>query len=242
MSLTASLARLQKHAARAYHKLSQHFSGNAMVRDIWASMAQDMEQHAASIRGLRPSFWKELKNEEKTLLAAIQETDSRVEHGVSQAGEGPLHHSFTRSLDFEELLTLRIYSPLIYRLRKEWTSHTLDLYIMVNAHLTRFARLIESISGDPVLIKRCSDLLAQFEKAMQAPLLESAVTPRKHARKTAHVSKTARPVLRKALKARVRVARTPKRSQRLAKGANALAKRAKPLLKNIKLARRRARR
>src|SRR5207249_9011641 len=67
----------------------------------------------------------------------------------------------------------------LFRSRKEWTDQALDFYILVNAHLTRLARLIGSTSGDPVLIKRCSDLVLQFERATQVPQSEPSVTPKR---------------------------------------------------------------
>ena len=242
MTLFASLTKLEKNASRAYLKLSQHFSGNTLIRDTWATMSQDMEQQAASLRALRLLLKKELKSQEKTAIAAIKETTAVVNLAVPRAaGDWSLHHCFTRSLDFEEPLTLKVIPPLIYQLRKEWTDQALDFYILVNAHLTRLARLIGSTSGDPVLIKRCSDLVLQFERATQVPQSEPSVTPKRADRRVARSARVAHPVVKRARKARL-LARAPKPSRTLAKGAGALTKRAKPLLKNIKLARRRARR
>jgi len=239
MSLFATLAKLQRNAAKVYLKLSQHFSGNEMVRHSWAAMAQDMEQQTASLRALGPTFWKQLKSQERRLKSVIGQTASFVNHAVPHDPVGwSLHDCLMHSLDFEDPLIRGVYPPLIYRLRKERTDHGLDFYIRVNAHLTRLARLIQSTSGDPFLVKRCGELLQQFEKATQAPESEPASSPRKKgAKKAVGRASVARRVSRKTTEVRARAlkARPPK-------AAPVLSKRAKPLLKNIKLARRRARR
>jgi len=239
MSLFATLAKLQRNAARAYLKLSQHFSGNDLIRHSWAAMSQDMEQQTASLRALRPTFWKQLKNQERTLKSVIGQTAPFVDHAVPHDPDGwSLHDCLLHSLDFEDPLIRAVYPPLIYRLRKERTDHGLDFYIRVNAHLTRLARLIQSTSGDPFLVKKCGELLQQFEKTTQAPETEPASRPRKKGAKRAVGSA---PVTRRVSR-RTAAARAQARKARPPKAAPPLSKRAKPLLKNIKLARRRARR
>src|SRR5437667_189663 len=73
MNLWGPLARLQTKGAEFYLKLADRFSGSEVVRDTWTAMARDLADQAASFKALRPSFWKLLQKEEKTLLEAIHQ-------------------------------------------------------------------------------------------------------------------------------------------------------------------------
>ena len=233
MNLWGPLARLQTKGAEFYLKLADRFSGSEVVRDTWTAMARDLADQAASLKALRPSFWKLLQKEEKTLLEAIHQIAPPAPSGSFDPAAWTLHTSFERTLDFEEQLSLKVYSPIIYHLRIE-TVRTLDFYVIVHAHLTRMARLIEPFSGDPFLIQRCLALVERFEKEAQGPEPEPLVVAKKRAKVAA---RRARPAHGR-VPARL-VARSARPKKMIARRAH---KPAKPLVKNIKLARRRVRR
>jgi hypothetical protein len=234
MNLRGPVGKLQKSASRFYVQLAQRFIENPLIRDAWSLMAQDLEQQSASLKTLRPSFWKELKKQEKSLQRAIADSYRLLANRHDAVSLLPLHDCFVRTLEFEEPITLNVYLPLMLELRSHWTEPALDFYILVNAHITRIARLIQSVSGDPALIQRCGALLQKFEKESQAPELVPVVIsarkkkPRKAVRRLA-VS------LRKSRNVRRRLAAVKRAAKPLPKGR-------KPLLKNIKIARGRVRR
>jgi len=234
MNLRSPVAKLQKSANRFYIQLAQRFMENPLIRDAWSVMAQDLEQQASSLKALRPSFWKELKKQEKSLQRAIAESYGLLANRHDALSALPLHDCFLRTLELEEPITLEVYLPLVLELRTHWTEPALDFYILVNAHLTRIARLIQSVSGDPALIQRCGDLLQKFEKESQAPEVGPVVIS---ATKKRH-----RKIARR-LAAPQRKSRSVRRPLAAVKrAAKPLTKRRKPLLKNIKIARARVRR
>lgn len=243
MNLWGPLKKLQKRCSSLYLLLAQRFSTNSLIRDSWATMAQDLDQQAASLRALRPSFWKQLKKQEKGLLTAIKQVSSQFEKDrLDHPSEWSLHDCLARTLDFEEPIILQIYAPLIYRLRTQWTERDLGFYVLVNAHVTRLTRLVQPFSGDPTLTQRSIDLLLRFEREVQRPQPEPAAKKKKAKKKARRSRQPARPALKRARKAAVRLRMLAKRPRPLVKRAKVLAKRSKPLVKNIKLARRRARR
>ena len=177
MNLRASLAKVQGLGARFYLELAKHFDQNALIRDTWVEMADDFQNQVSSLKELRPLFWRQLETEEKTLLTVTKETDDLLRTELSTPpSEWSLQVCFTRTLGFEEPIIIKLYAPLLHRLRKAGTDHALDFYIMVNAHVTRLTRLIQFFSGDPVLIERCSALLHGFERAAQGPPPEPVIT------------------------------------------------------------------
>jgi len=234
MNLRGPVGKLQKNANRFYVQLAQRFIENPLIRDAWSIMAQDLERQEASLKALRPSFWKQLKKQEKSLQRAIAESYRLIANRHDALSALPLHDCFLRTLELEEPITLNVYLPLILELRNHWTEPALDFYVLVNAHITRIARLIQSVSGDPALIQKCGDLLQKFEKESQAPEGEPVVIS---ARK-----RKSRKVVRR-LAAPLRKSRNVRRSLSAVKrGAKPLTKRRKPLLKDIKIARGRVRR
>ena len=137
-------------------------------------------------------------------------------------------------LDIEEPMILKVYAPLIRRLRAEWTERALDFYVMVKAHIARLARVVQAYSGDPALSQRCAILFHDFEKEVQEPAAIEII-PKKSARKRAIAARQVRKTV---------ATRSPKVAvaKRHTRALDKLAKRAKPLVKKIEIAKRRVRR
>ncbi len=238
MSLKGAFAKVQHAGGQFYLKVAQFFEENLLIRDAWTSMSQDMEQQAASLEGLHPRFWKVLKSEEEALLNAVrgcpqgQPTDNKEERS--------LHSCFVRSLDFEEPLILRAYVPLIRLLRNEPSNRALDFYIIVKSHVTRISRIIQSFSVDPALLQRAQKLQQQFEFEVQSPAVPElpAHNERSRQRKDLPSHEFA---ARKSLRAKASARRT-KRALPLSERVQRIAKRAKPMVRKMEIARRRARR
>jgi hypothetical protein len=243
MNLRASLAKVQNLGARFYLQLAKHFDQNTLIRDTWVGMADDFQNQVSSLKELRPLFWRQLQKEEKTLLTVAKATDDllRAEMATSPSAWS-LQACFTRTLGFEEPIIIKLYAPLLYRLRKVGTDHALDFYIMVNAHVTRLTRLIQLFSGDPALIERCSALLHGFERAAQGPPPDPVIARRKTRLKKADARRHRLASIKRAPKTLLRARKTAKPRRPLTKRSKVVTKRAKPLVKNLNLRRRRARR
>jgi hypothetical protein len=243
MKLWSPIAKLQHSGAGLYLRLAERFAGNALIRDTWTAMASDLDQQILSLKSLRPSFWKLLEKQEKELLQAISEIAPPSPSGTLDPVDWTLHASFARTLDFEERFALKVYAPIVYRLREQ-TGGPLDFYVIVHAHLTRLARLIQPFSGDPVLIQRCLTLIQQFEKEAQGPEPEIPFLRVKGKKKVAarRPRTAARPARRAAPRPapRRRVTAPSRRTKpaKTVKLARRTHKRSKPLVKNVKLARR----
>jgi len=230
MNLHGSITKLQSSGARLYVELAQYFKENNLIRDIWLEMARDKEQQVGSLKSLPRSFWSELRERADGLLAAVQSCLPLAE--CSKDEERSLHKCFTKTLNFEEPIILKVYAPLIRQLRTEWTDHALDFYIMVKAHVARLLRVVQSFSGDPVLVQRAATMLQYFEKEVQTPETPMVADIRKVSKKT--VSKKARRGARKTQ------AEAASRPLPLGTRTKSITAHSKPL--SIELHRRRARR
>ncbi len=172
MSLRGVIARLQKAGADLYLSLAQQFSANDLIRETWISWSQDLQHQAASLEALSRLFWKCFEDAEKSMLESI---DSRqIVRNVQQPLENHLNVSFERVLEYEEPLILKVYVPLIRRLRVSSTNQALDFYITVKAHVAKLPQVIQPFTGDPALVRRAIDLQINFEKEVQMP---EKVTP-----------------------------------------------------------------
>jgi hypothetical protein len=232
MSLQGSISGLQETLAKLYLDISQRFSENQVIRDLWSAMAHDLSQQKHSMALLPPSFWHKLKEEQDGFPEAIagilrQTIDNKIDQS--------LRNCFSSALFLEEPAILKIYVPMIRKMRENWTEQALDFYIMVKAHIARITRVTQAFAGDPVIIQRSSLLLQHFEKEVQEPqvVFEPPVRNEKSDQhpqpKTKHAAKP--------------------QKKTAAKKAPALAKRSKnhlsmtkPLAKKVSLPRRRARR
>jgi hypothetical protein len=230
MSNLGALAKLQRSGAEFYLKIAEKFRENSLIREAWITLAQDLEQQIESLRELPASFWRGHEVEVQVLQVAIAQCPPpKTGNGAEPAS---LHACFTHTLDFEEPLILRAYVPLIKALRADCTNQALDFYIKVKAHVARLNRIIQPFSGDPVLTQRTINLLQVFEREVQGPPPLPARKPvaaaAKSARRARHPHKTAH-------------LRSGKGAQPLGR-TKGIAKHSKPLVRKIKLPRRRARR
>jgi hypothetical protein len=201
-------------------------------------MAQDMEQQAASLEELPTRFWIAFKKDEESLLNAIHQC--RAMEVIDNKEDKSLHTCFVRTLNLEEPLIVSAYVPLIRLLRTQWSGHALDFYVRVKSHVTRISRIIQPFSIDPALIQRVQALQQRFEFEVQAPAIPVVVPGRKEAQ-TKRGRAPRHAAARKSRKA-IASARTAKRTLSLRKRVQHLAKRAKPLVTKLDLARQRARR
>jgi hypothetical protein len=231
-TLRGSLSLLQRAVAKIYSQLQQRFEGNYLVSSVWAAMGHDLHAQVESLKKLPPSFWQSLKNQEKELARAAE----LVYPANADWRSGSLRSCLTQTIDLEEPIILKVYAPLIRRLRSEWTEHALDFYVMVKAHIARVAHSIQLFSGDPALSLRCAVLLHSFEKEVQEPP-EVEVAPSKR-KKSAKKSAPAKPKTKKTAVQRALASAKKRPIGTLDK----IKKHAKPMVRKIKLAPRRARR
>ncbi len=234
MNLQGSITELQDTMIQLYVDLQQRFSENQLVRDIWSSMAQDVAQQKRSMSALPHSFWIQMKDEQDPFIKEIAAARKQI---IEKKEDLSLIRCFEQAFLYEEPATLKIYVPIIRRLRENWTDRALDFYIIVKAHLARITRVTREFAGDPGILQHSNLLLQQFEKEVQEPHIKPM------ARQTA---KSAKPVPPPEVKARhvakpqKKAASKPKPS--LAKHAGTHHGRSKPLGEKINLQRRRAHR
>ncbi|HTY63884.1 MAG TPA: hypothetical protein VMG30_16675 [Acidobacteriota bacterium] len=196
-------------------------------------MAHDIEQQVISLSALPQSFWKQLKKDQDSALMGAAE--SARNQSIENEGDQSLKGYFSSALCYEEPTILKVYAPLIRRIRENSIAPALDFYIMVKAHLARITRVTQSFSGDPAIIQRANTLLQAFEREVQEPHMVIPEPDKKMkkgdaARSAMH--KEAAKIHRKA----------PKKAHPLAKPAKILRRRPKPLVKKVNITRRRARR
>jgi len=230
LRLRSPLSKLEKAIARFYLQLQQRFEGNSLVSESWAAMGGDLQAQAESLKKLPSSFWQSLKRQEKELVRAT----GLILPGEAGMPASSLQSCLVQVLDIEEPMILKVYAPLIRRLRAEWTDKALDFYVMVKAHIARLARVVQAYSGDPALSQRCAILFHDFEKVVQEPAaIEKAqkAPARKKSDAARHGRETA-------------AARHSKSAvaKRRTRDFEPLVKRAKPLVKKIEITRRRAHR
>ncbi len=231
MNLQRSIIEIQDTAKNLYLKLEQRFKGNTLIRDLWSEMAHDVSQQKSSLKDLPKPFWNQMKrNRDDHLEATIPYVRHQVVENVNDIS---LNGCFELALQFEEPTILKIYIPMIKALRENWANSSLDLYIVVKAHVARIVRMTGSFSGDPVIIQRSSLLLQSFEREIQEPQQPGKI-----------------PVATKAHAGRDRKLKEPARKAKksinataaLAKRSKTRHHRAKPLVKKVEIQRRRARR
>ena len=213
-----------------YLKMEQRFTENFLIRELWNSMAMDLSQQVGSLKKFPASFWKEKKKNPDGLPEAVSQAHRDQVIDIDEVTS--LKVCFTLTLEFEEATILKVYVPIIRSLRKDWTTASLDFYILVKSHLARIVRATESFSGDPILIQRASLLMQEFEKEVQEPEIAVIVSDKKSVSKPAVQKK--KPASRN---------KKPQKAPRpLAKHTKPAHSRTKPLAKKIEIRRRRARR
>ncbi len=237
MNLQGSVSRFLKTGSIFYNKRADCFSQNQIVRDAWLRLAGDMDLQASSLKNLPPAFWKEIEADRHDLVETVGR--GFPVRGDSRPCETVLLEEWIgQSLSLEEPVVLRIYAPLIHRLRRAWTNRALDFYVIVKSHVAGLMRLVQTYCGDPALIQRASSLLENFEKEAQEPEfpVKPALTKTKPRKHTAAA---------RATKPKARTARMPSRkvpTRPLASRSRSVAKTAKPLVRKIRISSRRARR
>ena len=231
MNLHGSIKELQNTIVQLYLKSEHRFSENLLIRELWSTMAHDVSLQISSMNALPNSFWSQLKQDGDGLSAAFAD-NIRHQHFENEE-DASLRNCFERALQFEEPTILKIYVPLIRKLRENLTAPALDFYIMVKAHLARIVRVTESYSGDPVIIQRANLLLQNFEKEVQEPAHIVVMEPAKKKGHAAHPIENKKP-------AKI-IPKPVKRTGALQK-RTILHTRPKRLVKKVSLPRRRARR
>lgn len=272
MNPHSSITDLQKRVVQLYLKFEQRFRENALIRELWNTMAHDVSQQVLSLKALPPSFWKKMKaDEDGSLEAGIQDASMQANENKEDIS---LLGCFELTVQIEEPTILKVYVPIIRSLRKNLKNPSLDFYIMVKAHLARIVRVIESFSGDPIIIQRSNMLMQSFEKEIQEPkiVIEHTIkkirsrsasskkkTAAKRIEKRKKAAKPAKPSSRrsKASRSKTKLKTTrslskqakarrgstkPKQARPLSKHAKIRHRRTKPLIKKVNLQRRRARR
>jgi hypothetical protein len=232
MNLHGSIKAHQNTISQLYLKLEQRFSENQLIRELWGAMAHDVSQQISSLDALPKAFWNQLKKEGNSL--SIEAPDASCIQAIDNEGDKVLQNCFNATLLLEEPMILRVYAPLIRKLRANLTAPALDFYIMVKAHLARITRVTESFSGDPIMIQRSKSLRQTFEKEVQEPQIEVRLPANRNAPKikTTCSKATSRKLPQTAAG----------KSRPLAKRAKNLHSRTKPLVKKVTIQRRRARR
>jgi len=231
MNLQGSITALQDTVVQLYLELEHRFNENQLIRDLWGAMANDIAQQKRSMNVLPPSFWNQLKSEKDGLLETVSETTKNQIAGKKE--DQSLRSCFELALLFEEPTILKIYAPIIRKLRENWTDQALDFYIIVKAHLARIARVTQSFAGDPIIIQRSNLLFQRFEKEVQEP----PATPEP---KSSKISAALAAKTKQAAKPHKKV--LAKKAPALAKHAKSHHERTKPPVEKIRLQRRRARR
>jgi hypothetical protein len=231
MNLHGSIKDLQNKTVQLYLKLEHRFSENGLIRDLWNAMANDVSQQIRSLNALPPSFWNQLKKDQSLALIAAVEGASR--QSIDNEEDLSLMDCFGRALCLEEPTILKVYAPLIRKLRENPTAPALDFYIVVKAHLARITRVTQSYSGDPAVIQRANSLLQAFEKEVQEPSIKIAKPETKKAL-AEHSTKHKKPAQKQQ--------KTLVKARPSSKPAKILHRHPKPLAKKAGIARRRARR
>lgn len=232
MSLQGSIAELQEKLIKLYLDLEHRFKENQLIRDLWSAMAHDVAQQRHSMGLLPRSFWHRLQDGRDIVSEPIS---GIIMQNVDNEGDKSLRSCFDRALLFEEPATLKIYVPIIRKLRENWTGQALDFYIMVKAHLARIARATQAFAGDPMILRRSSLLLQHFEKEVQEQHVV-IMPPARKGQKAQPARRTGKHAAKPQKKA------PPRKAPSLTKRAKSHRTRTKPLVKKINIRQRRARR
>jgi hypothetical protein len=235
MNLQGSLAKFLKTGAIFYQKRADCFSHNQIVRDAWLRLAEDMDVQASSLKSLPHAFWKEIQPDQDDLIEKVAK-GFPIKRNSQPCEAVSLQESIGQSLLLEEPVVLSIHAPLVRKLRSVWSNRNLDFYVIVKSHVTGLMRLVQTYSGDPALIQRAASLLENFEREAQEPEFVVVEKVARKGRAQKHgVAPAARPKQRTARKPSRKASRRP-----LAGRQRPVTKRAKPLVRKIRISSRRA--
>jgi hypothetical protein len=165
MNLQGSIVEHQNSIAQIYRKLEDRFLENSIIRALWNNMALDISKQINSLNALQPSFWNQYKKDLDNQFGPTANGSNKQSHEINEIMS--LKDCFNLTLQIEETIILTVYAPIIRNLRGNWTNTALDFYIIVKAHVSRIVGVIESFSGDSVLIQKARLLLFKFEKEVQ---------------------------------------------------------------------------
>lgn len=230
MNLPASIIEHQNSISQIYRKLEDRFLENSIIRALWNNMALDISKQVNSLKSLPPSFWIQFKKDQDSQFETPAKISDKQSHENNEVMS--LKDCFNLTLQIEETIILTVYAPIIRNLRGNWTKTALDFYIIVKAHVARIVGVIESFSGDSILIQRAHVLLQKFEKEAQERSI-SAIPAAKKA-PISHATHDHKP--------KENPQKPSKPSVSTAKHAPTAHNRAKPLAKKVEPARKRAQR
>ncbi len=230
LTLRGTLSQLQRAVAKYYSQLQQRFESNYLISGMWAALGHDLQAQVESLGKLPHSFWLSVADHEKELMDAAGSLPTP--HAETQ--DRSLQISLAQTIELEEPIILKVYAPLTRHLRRAWTEQALDFYVIVKAHIARVAQSVQLFSGDPALSQRCALLLQSFEKEVQEPLQIPKPRVKKRQKKAVAAS-------RKIRKSRRIYPRAAIKKESILSRVKA-AKRPEPMVRKIKLSRRRARR
>ncbi|MEJ2110542.1 MAG: hypothetical protein P8Z37_11655 [Acidobacteriota bacterium] len=249
MSLYGSIKSTQKTIEKLYLNMEERFIENKAIRKIWSEMARDVSQQIDSLHELPRTFWIRLKKEQAELLNIIQK--EIILQTIGNKEDLSLSECIERAIKSEEALIMKVYVPLIRKLRENWSGRELDFYIMVKAHIVRFKRVADSYSGDPTVLQEAALLAQKFEKEVQEPeidinkILKPARKAKPIRRKPASSAKKI-PTKKAAPKKAARTASSSKTGTKQSRSpinrSRRRANRSKPLAEKTELRRKRARR
>ncbi len=230
MNLQGSLSKLLKSGSIFYQERAKLFDHNPVIREAWVLLAQDMDQQAAGLRGLSTPFWKEIQALHPDLIHEVRACLASTPRKKTD-GSVSLQDALNRALSCEEPVILRVFVPVIRKLRASWTGRALDFYVIVKAHVTHLNRLVRTYCGDPVSHRRAATLLESFEKDVQRPEVVKTAKARKSSRSARSTRKS-----KKTLK--IRSLRPSRRKPSVTRVRSV----SKPVVRKVSLGRRRARR
>ena len=240
--IRTSLVKIQKHRVKFYLDASEQFTTNSLVHEKWVEIANDLEAQGAGLKSLPRSLWLLVGNEDGTSLLATMEQAIKAA-AVKTDGEVSLRQYITSTLNLEEPVVLGIYAPLVRILRANWTDRALDFYVMARSHLTRLVRLVKPFCGDPTLIHRATSLVERFEQEVQQPQIVIKPKAAHKARKSV-TGRSSKPAgKKKQAGARAKAKKKPAaESRRVLAARRRPSKRVKPVVRDMKMGRRSARR
>ncbi|MFH1574168.1 MAG: hypothetical protein ABIG68_09300 [Acidobacteriota bacterium] len=236
------MIKLEKNQVKFYLKASEQFKTNPLICQKWSMLAAGLKPGGDSFRSLPKSLWNLLAEDAGSMLEAVATAGALLKDGLGP--EPTLRQYLKRILEIEEPLVLSVYAPIVRTLRSNWTDRAMDFYVMTRSHITTVTRLIEPFCGEPEMMQRSSLLVHRFEEEIQRTRIQERAKAERQARiarKTARRKTKRAPSATAMRRPKAQRKARPKQGRAISRRAAGVAKR-KPLVRNIKLARRRARR
>ena len=99
MNLWGPLGKLHSSGSGFYLKLAERFRGNPVVSQTWAAMARDLDDQAAELKALSPTFWKHLEGSETGWREAVESVEAAADARTLEPGNWTLHRCLERTLE-----------------------------------------------------------------------------------------------------------------------------------------------